>query len=120
MPFGGGINAHRAHHPVATVSRTLRSFYLDFPYSPITNSRSTPPVKLRIGEALEFTDLRTLAAFFENGPGQDAKVLHNVRFLSISHLDDNTVTDWRRTVSYVHEAFECLFDKWSMMRILWL
>lgn len=43
MSFGGGVNAHRTHHLIAAVSRTLRLFYLDLPYSPTTNGRSNAP-----------------------------------------------------------------------------
>lgn len=50
-----------------------------------------------IGEALEFSDLRALAAFFEDGPGRDVTTLHNVRFCSVSYLDDHTATGfWER------------------------
>lgn len=34
-----------------------------------------------------------LAAFFREGPGQDIAVLRNIRFLSISYLDDHAATD---------------------------
>jgi hypothetical protein len=65
------------------------------PYSTSTTGRATALVKLRIGEALEFNDLRTLAAFFEDGPGGDATTLHNVQLLGVSNLDDNTATGWK-------------------------
>jgi len=54
--------------------------------------RATAPVKLRIGEAFEFNDLRILAAFFEDGPGGDTITLHNVWLLSVSNLNDHTAT----------------------------
>ncbi len=47
-------------------------------------------VKLSISEALEFSDLRTLVAFFKDSPSRDTITLHNVQFLSISYLDDHT------------------------------
>jgi len=110
-PVGGGVRTHAAHHPVASVSRAFRSIYLDFP----------TPVKLRIGEALEFSDLKTVSAFFEHGPGRDATTLHNVRFLSLSYLDDESATGWgQRTTDYAYEAFECLHKHWDSMRISWL
>ncbi|MAD82831.1 MAG: hypothetical protein CL912_07700 [Deltaproteobacteria bacterium] len=71
---------------MASVSRAFRSVYLDHPYSISTKNKEITPVKLRIGEALEFSDLKTLSAFFERGPGR--ATLHNVRFLSVSYLDD--------------------------------
>jgi hypothetical protein len=76
------------------IDTPFRSIYLDHPYSTSTKGRATAPVKLSIGEALEFSDLRILAAFFEDGPGRDATTLHNVRFLSISYLDDHADTGW--------------------------
>ena len=120
-PLGGGVKTHAAHHPVASVSRAFRSIYLDSPYSTSTKDGETTPVKLRIGEALEFSDLKTLSAFFEHGPGRDATTLHNVRFLSLSYLDDESATGWgQRTTDYAYEAFECLHKHWDSMRISWL
>ncbi|KAL5318084.1 hypothetical protein ACEPPN_015188 [Leptodophora sp. 'Broadleaf-Isolate-01'] len=120
-PLGGGVRTHAAHHPVASVSRVFRSIYLNQPYSTSTKGRETMPVKLRIGEALEFCDLRTLAAFFEDGPGRDATILPHVQFLSISYIDDHTATGWgQRTTDYAYEAFEHLHKHWSSMRISWL
>ena len=120
-PLGGGVKTHAAHHPVASVSRAFRSIYLDSPYSTSTKDGETTPVKLRIGEALEFSDLKTLSAFFEHGPGRDATTLHNVRFLSVSYLDDESATGWgQRTTDYAYEAFEYLHKHWDSMRISWL
>ncbi|PVH70300.1 hypothetical protein DL98DRAFT_141250 [Cadophora sp. DSE1049] len=120
-PLGGGIRTHAAHHPVASVSSVFRSIYLNHPYSTSTEGRETTPRKLRIGEALEFSDLKTLSAFFNDGPGRHATTLHNVRFLSISYLDDETATGWgQRTTDYAYEAFEYLYKHWSSMRISWL
>ncbi|KAH6667700.1 hypothetical protein B0J14DRAFT_170414 [Halenospora varia] len=70
-PLGGGVTTRSAHHPIASVSQTFRSIYLDHPYSTSTKGRATAPIKLRIGEALEFSDLRTLAAFFEDDPDRE-------------------------------------------------
>ncbi|KAH8663698.1 hypothetical protein BGZ60DRAFT_74150 [Tricladium varicosporioides] len=110
LPLGGGVTTHSTHHPIASVSQTFRSIYLDHPYSTSTTSRATALVKLRIGEVLEFSDLRTLAAFFEDGPGQDTTTLHNIRFLSISYLDDDAATGWGRwTTGYAYEAFKHLY-----------
>ena len=121
LPFGGGVTAHSTHHPFASISRTLRSIYLDLPYSPSTNGKATAPVKLRIGEALEFSDLKTLAAYFEDGPGRDATTLRTVRFLSLFYLDDYTAIGWgQRTTNYAYKAFEYLYKNWDLMRISWL
>ncbi|KAG4429166.1 hypothetical protein IFR05_015355 [Cadophora sp. M221] len=121
LPLGGGVRTHAAHHPFASVSRAFRSIYLSYPYSTSTKRRETTPVKLRIGEALEFCDLRTLAAFFEDGPGRDTTILQHVQFLSISYIDDNTATGWgQRTTDYAYEAFEHLYKRWGSMRISWL
>jgi len=121
-PLGGGVRTHAAHHPVASVSRAFRSIYVNHhPYSTSTEGRETTPAKIRIGEALEFSDLKTLSAFFEHGPGRDATTLHNVRFLSVSYLDDENATGWgQRTTDYAYEAFEYLYTYWGSMRISWL
>lgn len=115
------VTTHSTHHPIASVSQIFRSIYLDHPYSTSTECRATAPVKVSIDEALEFSDLRTLAAFFEDGPGRDATILHNVRFLSISYLDDHAATGWGRwTTNYAYEAFEHLYKHWDLMQISWL
>ncbi|KAH7330026.1 hypothetical protein BKA65DRAFT_508261 [Rhexocercosporidium sp. MPI-PUGE-AT-0058] len=120
-PLGGSVRTHTKHHPVATVSKTFRAIYLNSPYSTSTKGGETTPAKLRIGEALEFSDLKTLSAFFEHGPGRDATTLHNVRFLSVSYLDDENATGWgQRTTDYAYEAFEYLYKHWGSMRISWL
>ena len=120
-PLGGGVRTHAAHHPVASVSRAIRSIYLNHPYSTSTEGREITPVKLRIGEALEFSDLKTLSAFFKHGPGRHATTLHSVRFLSVSYLDDENAMGWgQRTTDYAYEAFECLHKHWDSMRISWL
>ena len=77
--------------------------------------RATAPLKLKLklGETLEFNDLRSLATFFENGPGRNA--------LSISYIDDHTAIGWGRwTIDYAYEAFEHLHRNWDLMRISWL
>lgn len=120
-PLGGGTNMRRTHHPVASVSRILRSIYLNCHYPTTAQDRATALVNVNIGEALEFSDLKTLAAFFQNGPGRYAATIHTIRFLSISYLDDDTVTDWwRRTTDYAYEAFELLYTNWNLMRVSWL
>ncbi|PMD60971.1 uncharacterized protein K444DRAFT_628993 [Hyaloscypha bicolor E] len=73
---------------------SVRSF-TTIPYLALTTDGATAPVKLRIGEALEFNDQRTLVAFFEDGPGGDAITLYNVRLLGVSNLDDHTATGWK-------------------------
>jgi hypothetical protein len=114
LPLGGGVTTNSAHHPIALVSPTFRSICLDHPYSTSTKGKATAPVKLSISEALEFSDLRTMATFFEDGPSWDAKTLHNIRFLSISYLDDHAATGWgRSTTNYAYEAFEYLHKHWK-------
>ena len=121
LPLGGGVATHSTHHPIASVSQTLRSIYLDLPYLPSTNGRATAPVKLRIGDALDFSDLRTLAAFFEDGPGRDARILHKVRFLSVSYLDNSAKGFWeRRSTNYAYEAFEHIYKNWDLLQLSWL
>ncbi|KAH7305395.1 hypothetical protein BKA65DRAFT_520874 [Rhexocercosporidium sp. MPI-PUGE-AT-0058] len=113
--LGGSVRTHTKHHPVAIVSKTFRAIYLNSPYSTSTKGRETTPAKLRIGDALEFSDLKTLSAFFEHGPGRDAITLHNVRFLSVSYLDDENATGWgQRTTDYAYEAFEYLYKHWAI------
>ncbi|PVH76119.1 hypothetical protein DL98DRAFT_592576 [Cadophora sp. DSE1049] len=120
-PLGGGVRTHAAHHPVASVSRAFRSIYLNHPYSTSTKGRETTLVKIRIGEILEFCDLRTLAAFFDDGPGRDVIMLQHIQFLSISYIDDHTATGWGPwTTDYAYEAFQHLHKHWACMRISWL
>jgi hypothetical protein len=80
LPMGGGVGMRRAHHPVASTSHVLRTNYLSHPYPTTAKHRTTAPIHLNLGEALYFNDLRTLAAFFQEGPGQDIALLHKVRF----------------------------------------
>jgi len=118
LSLGGGTTMRRSHHPVASVSRILRSIYLNYPYPTIAKGRATAPVNLNIGEVLEFSDLKTFAAFFQDGPGRYAATIHKVRFLSISYIDNDTITDWwRRTTDYAYEAFELLYTNWNLMRV---
>ncbi|PVH70237.1 hypothetical protein DL98DRAFT_141914 [Cadophora sp. DSE1049] len=106
---------------MASVSRAFRSIYLNHPYSTSTKGRETTPVKLRISEVLEFCGLRSLAAFFEDGPGRDAIILQHIQFLSISYIDDHTATGWGQwTTDYAYEAFQHLHKHWASMRISWL
>ena len=108
----------RTHHPVASVSRILRSIYLNHPFPTTATYRETARVNVNIGEALEFSDLKTFAAFFQGGPGRYAIDIHKVRFLRISYVDDDTVRNrWRQSVGYAYEAFELLHKNWGLMRI---
>lgn len=121
IPLGGGVTAHHTHPSTASVSRIFRTIYLNLSYTPAVNGRAVAsPVKLRIGQALDFKDLRTLAAYFENGPGRNALSLRNIRFLSVSYLNDHSGLQWRRTFEYAYEAFECLLSDWTSMDISWL
>ncbi len=120
LPMGGGVGIRRAHHPLASTSRALRTNYLSHPYPVTAKHRTTAPIRLHLGEALYFNDLRTLAAFFQEGPSQDIALLHKVRFLSISYVDDQAATDWRRTTDYAYEAFELLYTSWHLMQVSWL
>ncbi|PMD64524.1 uncharacterized protein K444DRAFT_660315 [Hyaloscypha bicolor E] len=96
LPIGGGVGMRRAHHPVASASHALRTTYLSHPYPTTAKHRTAAPIHLNLGEALYFNDLRTLAAFFQEGPGQDIALSRKVRFLSISYVDHHAATDWRR------------------------
>ena len=110
LPLGGSVRTYSTHYPITLVSQTLRLIYLDQPYSPSPKGRATAPVKLKISETLEFSDLRSLAAFFEDSPGRNAATLHNIRSLSISYVDDHTATGRGRwTTNYAYEAFEYLY-----------
>ena len=122
LPLGGGVGTQRAYHPLASVSRDLRTAFLDIAYSPRQKSRGAAPTRLHIGEALEFDDLRTLAAFFLQGPGQDVARLRRTRFVSITYLDDQAAKDGRRrrTTVYAFEAFELLHASWHLMQVSWL
>ncbi len=93
LPIGGGVDMRRAHHPVASISHALQTTYLGRPYPTTAKGRTATPVHLHLGEALYFNDLRTLAAFFQEGLGQDIALLRKVRFLSISYIDHHAATD---------------------------
>jgi len=110
LPMGGGVGIRRAHHPVASISGALQIIYLSLPYPTTAKHKATAPIHLNIGKALYFNNLRTLAAFFQEGPSQDTALLHKVRFLSISYLNNHTATySWRRTTNYAYKAFELLY-----------
>jgi len=68
--IGGGVGIYRAHHTVASVSRTVRMIYLGHLYPSAAKHRTTILIHLNISEALSFNDLQTLAAFFREGPGR--------------------------------------------------
>jgi hypothetical protein len=70
LPIGGGVGMRRAHHPIASVSRTLRMIYLYHLYPTTAKHSIIAPIHLNIGEALYFNDLRTLAAFFREAPAR--------------------------------------------------
>lgn len=69
LPLGGGVKVYTAQHLVASVSRALRSIYLNHLYLTSTEGKEITLIKLRISKALEFNDLKTLLAFFKHGPG---------------------------------------------------
>lgn len=73
LPMGGGVGMRRAHHSIASVSRALRQLYLSQPYPARAEERAMAPVRCRIGSALHFADLQTVAAFFQDGPGRDTE-----------------------------------------------
>ena len=107
MLFRSGTTKRRTHHPVASVSRILRPIYLNCPYPITAEDKETGPVNIVIGEVLEFSGLKTFAEFFRVGPGRYAAMIHKVRFLSISYIDNDTVGDrWRQTTDYAYEAYE--------------
>jgi hypothetical protein len=121
LPIGGGVGMRRAHHLVASVSGALRMIYLSLPYPTTAKHKATTPIHLNISEALYFNDLRTLAAFFREGPSRDTALLHKVRFLSISYLDDHAATySWRQTTDYAYKAFELLYTSWHLIQVTWL
>lgn len=113
LPMGGGLGSYRAYHPVASVSRALRKLHLAQLY-PIAR------VRCNLSEALEFSDLRTLASFLREGPGQHSTFLRGVRYISISYADDHAVDSWRTTTDYAYEAFELLYENWHLMSVCWL
>jgi hypothetical protein len=58
-------------------------------------------------EALEFSGLRTLTAFFEHGPGCKPVNLRDIRFLSISYTDNFGNTGWNRsTTNYASKTIK--------------
>jgi hypothetical protein len=116
--MGGGVGMRSTHHPVASISCTLRMIYLGLPYPTTAKHKATTPIHLNISEALYFNDLWTLATFFREGPGRDTALLNKVRFLSISYLDDHATTySWQR---YAYKTFELLYSSWHLMRVSWL
>ena len=121
LPMGGGVGMRRAHHPVASTSHALRTNYLNHPYPTTAKHRKTALIYLNLSEALYFNDLRTLAAFFREGLGEDLALLRKVRFLSISYVDYHAATDRRRqTTDYAYEAFELLYTSWHLIQVSWL
>jgi hypothetical protein len=45
LPMGGGVGIRRAHHPLASTSRALRTNYLSHPYPVTAKHRTTAPVR---------------------------------------------------------------------------
>jgi hypothetical protein len=110
LPIGGRVSIRKAHHSIASISGALRMIYLSFSYLTTAKHKATAPIYLNISKALYFNNLRTLAAFVQEGPSQDTALLHKVWFLSISYLDDHAATySWRRTTNYAYEAFELFY-----------
>jgi hypothetical protein len=104
------VGIYRAHYIVASILHALYIIYLGYLYPSAAKYRITIPIHLNISEALSFNDLRTLAAFFREGPGYDIAILRNIRSLSISYLDNYTTIDWRRrTTDYTYKAFKLLY-----------
>lgn len=40
LPLGGGVTTRSTHHPIASVSQTLRLIYLEHPYLPSTRQNN--------------------------------------------------------------------------------
>jgi hypothetical protein len=114
-PFGGSVTARNTHHSLASVSQTLRLIYLSRPHYALDKTMRQPRSYFRIGEVLEFGDLKTMAAFFQDGPGRDRTTLQKVRFISISYRD--AAGWWKWTTEYAYETFEGLHNNWHHMRI---
>jgi hypothetical protein len=53
LPMGGGVGIRRAHHLVASVSRTLWIIYLGLPYPTTAKHKATALIHLNIGELLK-------------------------------------------------------------------
>ena len=68
LTLSGCVKNYTIYYLVVLVLRVFCSIYLNYPYSSSTKSRETMLVKVCISEALKFCDLRTLVAFFEDGP----------------------------------------------------
>lgn len=78
--------------------------------------------KSNIGGALKFSELKSLAAFFQHGVSRLPTPSYRIRFHSVSYIEDDTVTGWRREHTGVcaNEAFEALDHNWGQMEICWL
>jgi hypothetical protein len=76
---------------------------------------------LKIGEAVQFADHKSLAAFFQEGPGRSDAFLQAVTFIGVVYRDDRDVNNWwPRSTHYAYEAFELLQSRWHLMRVKWL
>jgi hypothetical protein len=69
LPIGGGIGIYRAYYLLVSTSYALQTNYFRYPYPTTAKHRITAPIHLNLGKALYFNNLRTLAAFFQKGPG---------------------------------------------------
>jgi hypothetical protein len=100
LPLGGGVRTHSTTHPIASVSQTFRSIYLDHPYSTSTTGRATAPVKLSIGEALEDNEGQTpLSWAAGNGHQTVVKLLQNTDKVKVNLKD----IEWRTPLSRAAE-----------------
>jgi hypothetical protein len=114
-PMGGGVSSRNAHHPIASVSRGLRVLYLGL--LSMVETKELPLNCYRIGEVLAFDDLKTMAAFFTDGPGRDPMFFPRIRCLIVSYLDNCTVPWWVGSNTYAYEAFELLYSYWGDMSV---
>lgn len=129
--------------PISQVSWPIRNVYLDLhsqfdfglgkrriPYK-LTRQQSTiqrqpDNTRPRIGETLNFPDLRSLASFFTTGPGRpelaedNKKFLARIKFVRIVYMDI-ALTSYLRygfsTLDYAYEAFELLADNQDRLNI---
>ena len=91
--------------PIAYVLSTLRDAYLGHLncQSCVDFGIGKRPVP-RIGEALNFPDLQTLARFFTNGSGRPGQYLAHVTYIRIVYRDDWAVSSWEYDVRYAYKA----------------
>ncbi|PVH75087.1 hypothetical protein DL98DRAFT_593475 [Cadophora sp. DSE1049] len=117
-----------SYPPIAYVSSVLRTIYLQqmsrFDFG--IGQRPLPGRPARIGETLNFSDLKALAKFLATGPGRrdgesfQGQHLANIKFIRIVYRDDWAVAAWQHSARYAYEAFELLvanFDQMSLERL---